>query len=173
VAFADGAVIAAGPSAVEILHAAAASGRHPFVARVGAESEPTRMRRATFPYDIAYPGEPLPRLVAEFRIASGSAGTVLDQVIPDTGADATALPWMDCQALGLDPSQGQPARIGGVGASSAPTLVFAAWVFLDGREYRCRLQAEFVDGERILGRDILNRVDVLFRGPAGEVVVNP
>jgi hypothetical protein len=44
VAFADGAVIAAGPSAVEVLHAAAASDRHPFVARVGAETEPTRMR---------------------------------------------------------------------------------------------------------------------------------
>src|SRR5581483_169848 len=54
VAFADGAVIASGPSAVEVLHAAAASGRHPFVARVGAETEPTRMRRATFPYDTAY-----------------------------------------------------------------------------------------------------------------------
>ena len=27
--------------------------------------------------------------------------------------------------------------------------------------------------ERILGRDVLNRIDVLFRGPAGEIVVNP
>jgi hypothetical protein len=35
------------------------------------------------------------------------------------------------------------------------------------------LQADFVGQERILGRDVLNRLDVLFRGPAGEVVVNP
>jgi hypothetical protein len=27
--------------------------------------------------------------------------------------------------------------------------------------------------ERILGRDVLNRVEILFRGPVGEVVVNP
>jgi hypothetical protein len=45
VAFADGAVIASGSSAVEVFRAAQESGRHPFVIRVGAESEPTRMRR--------------------------------------------------------------------------------------------------------------------------------
>lgn len=133
VAFADGQVVASGSSAVEVLHAAAATGRHPFVARVGAEDEPCRMRRAVFPYDTAYPGEPLPRLAAEFRTASGASGTVLDHVIPDTGADATALPWADCQALGFDPSRGVPARIGGVGGTATATLVFPAWVFLDGQ----------------------------------------
>jgi hypothetical protein len=35
------------------------------------------------------------------------------------------------------------------------------------------LQADFSGNERILGRDVLNRMDVLFRGPSGEVVVNP
>lgn len=173
VAFADGAVIAAGPSAVEVLHAAAASGRHPFVARVGAETEPTRMRRATFAYDTAYPGEPLPQVAVEFRTAGGLPGVVFDRVIPDTGADATALPWADCQTLGLNLLHGMPGRIGGVGGSSAATLVFAAWVVLDGQEYRCRLQADFDGTERILGRDVLNRLDVLFRGPTCEVIVNP
>src|SRR5205807_1313834 len=37
----------------------------------------------------------------------------------------------------------------------------------------CRLQADFVGSERILGRDVLNRLEILFRGPAGEVVANP
>ena len=46
-------------------------------------------------------------------------------------------------------------------------------VWLDGQEYPCRLQADFASHERILGRDVLNRMDVLFRGPAGEVVVDP
>ena len=114
-----------------------------------------------------------PQLAAEFRTAGGVPGLLFDQVIPDTGADATALPWADCQALGLDPTRGVPARIGGVGGTAAATLVFPAWVVLDGREYRCRLQADFEEAERILGRDVLNRVDVLFRGPAREVVVNP
>lgn len=173
VAFADGAVVAAGPDVVEVLHASAGSGRHPFVARVGAEAEPCHMRRAAFPYDAGYPGEPLPVPTAEFRVAGGAPGPPLGRVIPDTGADATALPWPDCRALGLDPSRGQPARIGGVGGSSAATLVSPVWVLLDGHEHRCRLQADFAGGERVLGRDVLNRVDILFRGPAGEVVVSP
>ena len=35
------------------------------------------------------------------------------------------------------------------------------------------LQADFVGSERILGRDVLNRLEIEFRGPVGEVVVNP
>ena len=49
VAFADGAVIASGTSPVEVFQAGQSSGRHPFLIRVGAEGEPCRMRRASFP----------------------------------------------------------------------------------------------------------------------------
>jgi hypothetical protein len=35
------------------------------------------------------------------------------------------------------------------------------------------LQADFVGNERILGRDVLNRLELLFRGPSCEVVVSP
>jgi hypothetical protein len=99
VAFAHGVVIAAASRPLEVLQAAHASGVHPFLACVGAEDKPCRMRRAAFPYDAAYAGEPLPVLAAEFRAVSGAPGAVLDRVIPDTGADASALPWSDCQAL--------------------------------------------------------------------------
>jgi predicted aspartyl protease len=173
VAFADGAVVAAGTSPVEVLHAAAHSGRHPFVTCVGREDEPTRMRRASFAYDPTYPVEPLPLLRVEFRTASGSPGSVLDRVIPDTGADASALPWSDCQQLQLDPAQGVPSRMSGVGGSALVTVAFAIWVWLDGQEHPCRLQADFGGQERILGRDVLNRLEILFRGPAGEVTINP
>ena len=61
----------------------------------------------------------------------------------------------------------------GVAGGTAPTLHFQVWVSLDGHEYPCRQQADFIGQERILGRDVLNRLEVLFRGPAGEVVVNP
>jgi hypothetical protein len=173
IGFADGAVIVAGTSPVEVFHAAQGSGRHPFVTCVGREDEPTRMRRSSFAYDTAYPGEALPLLRAEFRRASGSPGLVLDRVIPDTGADASALPWADCQQLQLDPAVGVPGLMAGVGGSTTTTLTFQVWVWLDGQEYRCRLQADFVEQERILGRDVLNRLEILFRGPAAEVVVNP
>ena len=173
IGFADGAVIASGTSPVAVFHAAEASGRHPFVTCVGREDEPTRMRRARFPYDASYPGEPLPSLPVEFRTVGGVSGVVLDRVIADTGADASALPWADCQCLQLDPSQGRPTQMRGVAGSSATTLQFRAWVHLDGQESPCRLQAELAGRERILGRDVLNRLEALFRGPAGEVVVNP
>src|SRR5262245_53320655 len=95
IGFADGAVIASGTSPVAVFHAAEASGRHPFVSCVGREDEANRIRRVSFPYDTSYPGEPLPTLSVEFRVASGSPGVLLDRVIADTGADSSVLPWAD------------------------------------------------------------------------------
>jgi len=92
IAFADGAVIAAAPTPLEVFLAVQQSGRHPFVIRVGHEDEPWyRIRRASFAYDTAYPSTALPVLSAEFRAASGSTGLLLDRVIPDTGAAAGRL----------------------------------------------------------------------------------
>src|SRR5437867_13271659 len=99
IGFADGAVIASGTSPVAVFHAAEESGRHPFVTCVGREDEPCRMRRAGFAYDVAYPGDALPVLPVEFRQTSGAPGVMLDRVIADTGADASALPRADCHQL--------------------------------------------------------------------------
>ncbi|MEX2138207.1 MAG: hypothetical protein WD894_03020 [Pirellulales bacterium] len=173
IGFANGAVIASGNSPVTVFHAAEASGTHPFFICVGREEEPCRIRRVAFPYDASYAGETLPLISVEFRHTSGLPRVVLDRVIPDTGADASLLPWADCQLLHLVPAMGVQSLVGGVAGSSAATLAFQAWVELDGREFPCRLQADFVGSERILGRDVLNRLEILFRGPAGEVVVNP
>ena len=41
------------------------------------------------------------------------------------------------------------------------------------RTYPCRLHVDFQGSDRILGRDVLNRMDVLFRGLRGEVAVDP
>jgi hypothetical protein len=48
IGFAEGRVIVSGTSPVEVFHAAQASGKHPFVTRVGHENEPNRMRRTSF-----------------------------------------------------------------------------------------------------------------------------
>lgn len=173
IGFANGRVIVSGTSPVEVFHAAQASGQHPFVTCVGHEHEPSRMRRATFSYDTTYPNEPLPVITVEFRKQIGSLGVILDQVIPDTGADASALPWSDCDRLALDPGEGVPSLMGGVGETAISTLVFQAWTHLDGTDYPCRLQADFTGHERILGRDVLNRLDILFPGPIREIIVNP
>lgn len=173
IGFADGVVIASGSSPVAVFHKAEESGRNPFVICVGHEDEPCRMRRVRFPDDRSYPGEPLPILAVEFRRVSGSSGVTFDRVIADTGADASALPWSDCQSLQLTAAQGRPGWMAGVAGGTAPTLHFRVWVHLDGQEHPCRLQADFIGRERILGRDVLNRLETLFRGPVGEVVVNP
>jgi len=88
IGFADGTVIVSGTSPVAVFHAAAATGPNPFVTCVGRDDEPTRMSRAGFHYESTYPGEP----PIEFRPISGAPGVVLDHVIADTGADASALP---------------------------------------------------------------------------------
>jgi hypothetical protein len=173
IGFADGVVIASGTSPVEVFHTAQASGKHPFVTCVGHEIEPNRMRRASFSYDSTYPNEPLPVITVEFRRKVSTLGLVLEHVIPDTGADASAIPWTDCQQLALDPGEGTPGLMGGVGTTSIPTIIFQAWVHLDGKDYPCRLQADFTGHERIVGRDVLNALDVLFLGLAREVIVNP
>lgn len=173
IGFADGTVIASGSSPVAVFHEAEASGRHPFIICVGKEEEPCRIRRVSFPYDGQYPGEPLPVVQVEFRKGQTSPGVSLDQVIPNTGADASVLPWTDCQLLQLAPSQGVQSLIGGVAGASSATLAFQVWAHFDGQSYPCRLQADFVGSERILGRDVLNRVEILFRGPSSEVIVNP
>jgi hypothetical protein len=173
IAFADGAVIAASKTSLDVYHTPGVLERHPFVICVGREDEPYRIRRAAFAFDSTYAGQALPVLSAEFRSVSGSAGVVLDRVIPDTGADVSVLPWSACQQLHLDPAMGVSGLMSGIGGPGATTLGFPAWVWLDGQEYPCQLQADFAGQERILGRDVLNRLDILFRGPAGEVVVNP
>lgn len=173
IGFADGQVVAVGDSPVAVFHAAESSGRHPFFICVGYEEQPCRIRRATFAYDATYRGEPLPQVSVEYVPVQGSSGVVLDRIIPDTGADASVLPWADCQLLQLSPATGVQGLLSGVSGSSAATLSFQIWVRLDGQEFACRLQADFFGNDRILGRDVLNRLEILFRGPANEVVVNP
>ncbi|MBI2969176.1 MAG: hypothetical protein HYY36_00350 [Gammaproteobacteria bacterium] len=173
IGFADDTVIASGSSPVQVLHAAQGSGRHPFVTLVGHEDTPQRMRRNAYSYDSHYPGEPLPRVPVDFHSARGVPGRTFEDTIPDTGADASALPWIDCQSLRLELEEGVPGLIGGVGGSSMGTIVWAAYATIDGTEYPCWLQADFEGSERIIGRDVLNQLEVLFRGPVREVVINP
>src|SRR5207249_1406079 len=92
IGFADGVVVASGFRPVTVLQAAQQVTEHPYVICVGREAEPYRIRRTSFGYDATYAGEALPIISAEFRRASGCTGVVLDRVIPDTGADTSALP---------------------------------------------------------------------------------
>jgi hypothetical protein len=93
IGFADGAVIAAASTPLEVFMAVQSSAPHSFFIRVGHENEPWyRIRRTSFRYDTSYSSAALPVISAEFRLVSGSAGLLPDRVIPDTGADTTTLP---------------------------------------------------------------------------------
>ncbi len=173
IGFARGKVVAHGTSPVEVFHAAMDTGLHPYFTCVGREYEPCRMRRAVFPYDSTYPGEPLPILQVEFRTQAGLPGIILGDVIPDTGADGSTLPWRDCQLLHLDPAKGIPGLMVGVSGPIAQTVLFQIWARLDGVDYPCRLQANYFSSARILGRDVLKHLNILFRGPAKETIINP
>lgn len=173
IAFSRGRVIAADRRPMVVYQCAHESGEPPFVTCVGREQEGIRMRRSTFAYDTDYDGEALPVLNVEFRTSSGGAGVLLDHVIADTGVDATALPWAGCQTLQLNPQDGTPAVMRGVADGVSDTLGFFVWAYLDGREFACQVHVDFSGTERLLGRDVLNSFDVLFRGPSREVVINP
>lgn len=142
IAFANGSVLVAASTPLDVFKAIQKSDQHPFVIRVGHEEEPWyRIRRAVFNYDTTYPSAALPVVNVEFRAVSGTTGVVLDHVIPDTGADTTTLPWIDCQQMHLDPASGVPGVITGIAGGAAPTIGFLIWVWLDGQEYPCQLQA--------------------------------
>jgi hypothetical protein len=118
IGFADDTVIASGDRPVQVLHAAQRTGRHPFVTCVGREDTPQKMRRSIYSYDTTYRGEPLPRVTVDFRAEPNGPGVRFEDTIPDIGADASALPWPDCQGLQLNPEEGVPALMGG--AEEAP-----------------------------------------------------
>jgi len=61
--------------------------------------------------------------------------------------------------------------MGGVAGGTAPTLHFRIWVFSTDR-ISVPLQADFLGSERILGRDVLNRLRCCSRS-GSEVVANP
>jgi hypothetical protein len=134
IGFADGKVIATGKRPVVVLEESRTVAAHPFVTCVGREAEPVRVRTSRFAYDTSYATEPLPVIEAEFRTTSGDPGVFLDQVILDTGADTSILPWSDCQQMQLNPNQGFPGVMSGVAGGTANTLGFLVWVHLDGSE---------------------------------------
>ena len=173
IGFADGKVIAFDKRPSTVFREARQKATHPFVTCVGREDVGFRMRRSVFAYDTSYPAEALPVISAKFRRDQSDPGVMLDQVILDTGADTSALPWADCQLLQLDPFQGLPTVITGVTGTSVRTLGFSIWVTLDGSDHVCEIQVDFTGNERIIGRNVLNYMDVLFRGPAAEVIINP
>jgi hypothetical protein len=174
VAVHGGAVIASGPKLLEVMDRASAIAQHPYVALVGAEDAVVfRVRRAVFAYDQGYQPFPLPRLSATFWNHAQTRSQLHPDVIPDTGADVSVLPNLDCTAIDLFNSPYITGMAGGVLGGSVTTLFYRGKVEMDGRRYSALIQPNPAGLERIVGRDVLNQQRVLFDGLAGQVVLDP
>jgi hypothetical protein len=102
VAVQGGKVIVAGPRLMEVVDGASSYGGHPYIVLVGAEDTVVfRVRRAVFAYDQAYQPFPLPRLTATFWNHAQTHSQQHPDVIPDTGADVSVLPAVDCTTIAL------------------------------------------------------------------------
>lgn len=174
VAVHNGHVIAADTNLLAVTEAAAATGGHPYIALVGGEdSVQFRVRRASFAYNQSYQPFSLPQVTVTFWDHAETRSQTYGDAIPDTGADLSVLPQSDCSAIDLFSSPYFTAVSSGVVGSSVATLIYRVKAEIDGNRYPALIQPVASGNERIVGRDVLNQLRVLFDGPAGRVVLDP
>jgi predicted aspartyl protease len=174
VAVHDGRVIAAGEDLLTVTEAAAVSGGHPYIARVGEEDAVVfRVRRAVFAYDRTYQPFALPRVTVAFWNHAETQSQTYSDVVPDTGADLSVLPDSDCAAFDLFSSPYFTGVSSGVVGGSVTTLIYRGKAEINGNRVPAFIQPITGGQERIVGRDVLNQHCVVFDGPAGEVIFEP
>jgi hypothetical protein len=174
VAVANGKVIASGGNLLRVSEAAAAVGGHPYIALVGAEDQVVfRVRRAEFSYDPAYQPFALPQITVTFWNHPETQSQTFANVIPDTGADVSALPDTDCSTFDLFNSPYLTTMAGGIGGSTNPTLIYRGKAEIDGNRFPAFIQPIAGGQERLVGRDVLNHHRVLFDGPGGKTIFAP
>ena len=116
---------------------------------------------------------PLPQLTVRFWDNSEKHSQLYADAIPDTGADLSVLPHTDCSAINLFNSPYFTGVSSGVVGSSVTTLIYRAKAEIDGNRYPALIQPVPGGQERIVGRDVLNRLRVLFDGPRAQLIVDP
>jgi hypothetical protein len=81
----------------------------------------------------------------------------------------SALPIIDCQAIGLFEAAGIRLRSRSYGGESVPSIVVPGFAEIDNQQYLCYIEP-VAEVERLLGRDVLNQLVVTFHGPEGKVI---
>lgn len=157
VAVHDGRVIAASEDLLTVTEAAAASGGHPYIARVGEEDAVVfRVRRAVFAYDQIYQPFALPHATVTFLNDAETHSQTYPDVIPDTGGDLSVLPDSDCTAFDLFNSPYFTGISSGVVGGSVTTLIYRGKAEINGTRVPAFIQPITGGRERIIGRDVLN-----------------
>ena len=173
VALADGKVVASGNNLHAVTDAAGAAGGHPYIAMVGREEEVVfRVRRAEYAYDGTYQPFPLPRVEVTFSNFTESQSQSFADAIPDTGADLCVLPDTDCVGFALFNSPYFTAISSGVVGPTVTTVIYRGKAEIAGIRLPALIQSVPGGQDRIVGRDVLNELRVLFDGPGNKVVVD-
>jgi hypothetical protein len=174
VAVLDGLVIVAGDDLMAVTEQAAACGGHPYIANVGDEDEVVfRVRNAQFAYDQSYRPFALPRVTAAFWNHGETGSQTYFDVIPDTGADVSVLPDVDCAAFDLFSSPYFTGVSSGIVGRRMTTLIYRGKSEINGRRVPALIQPMMGSNERLVGRDVLNQHRVTFDGPASLVTFEP
>lgn len=168
IALNENGVVAEENGIFEILDSVARVGGHPYIARVGAEDDTVFTVRRVYEYDTSYSPFAIPRVEATFSNFARTCAKECDDVIPDTGADLTTLPIPDGRDIRLPDSPYLQSGLKGVVGPVVPTLIYRGHVQINGTSHPSLIQLAQT-AERLLGRDVMNRLRVTFDGPNNEV----
>lgn len=139
-----------------------------YIEKVGGEFDTVFTIRhraeARFAYDSSY-SPPIPQAEVTFLNFQRTHRATYGDVIPDTGADATVLPLNDCAAFSLFSSPSYSSLSRGVDSAPTPTLLYRAFAEISGHLYPSLIEAHPSFSERLLGRDVMNALVVIFDGP--------
>jgi predicted aspartyl protease len=173
VAFVGGEVIASGDDLLNVTDRAGEQDAHAYITRVGQENRLVfAIRRSEFGYDTAYQPFALPQAEVIFSNYQGTGLQFYPDVVPDTGADISALPENDCDVIDLFGSPRLLSLTRGVMGTGAATLVYRGHAEIAGVRYRALIHPIPGGKERILGREVLNQLKVTFDGPRKKVVLD-
>jgi hypothetical protein len=136
-----------------------------YIEKVGGESDTVftiRQRREIgFAYESSYI-PPIPRVEVKFLNFQQSHHATYADVIPDTGADNTVLPFGDCAAASIFSS---PFYSRGIDSVPTPTLLYRGLAEIGGHLFPALIEPHPTFDGSSLGRDILNTFVTIFDGP--------
>ena len=139
-----------------------------YIEKVGGESDTVftiRQRREIgFAYESSYI-PPIPRREVKFLNFQQSHHATYADVIPDTGADNTVLPFGDCAAASIFSSPFYSSFSRGIDSAPTPTLLYRCFAEIGGHLFPALIEPHPTFDGRLLGRDVLNTFVTIFDGP--------
>ena len=169
VAVHNGQVVSVGEDMVAVMDEVGKQGLcDAYIEKVGGESDTVSIIRhrqeVGFAYDSSY-SPPIPRVEVKFLNFQQSHHAIYADVIPDTGADNTVLPFGDCAAASIFSSPFYSSFSRGIDSVPTPTLLYRCFAEIGGHLSTALIEPHPTFDGRLLGRDVLNTFVTTFDGP--------